>query len=127
MAIFCGLVAFLIIAVAFARMCRGWQIIFRMYFWLLSGARGQERMVDCVVVRRRTICSFPACAFGDLGVENSENFKLLNMVKEELKTENKTVRPSDPLWDWEMTRTIAALYNYGGGILRAGVDDNGNS
>ncbi len=48
-------------------------------------------------------------------------------INEELRIENKSVKPGDPLWNWDMTRTIAALYNYGGGILRAGVDNHGNS
>jgi hypothetical protein len=47
------------------------------------------------------------------------------MIREALKRENKIVKPGDPSWDWEMTRTIAALYNYGGGVLRAGIDDHG--
>lgn len=48
-------------------------------------------------------------------------------INEELRIENKSVKPDDPLWEWDMIRTIAALYNYGGGILRAGVDNQGNS
>ena len=46
--------------------------------------------------------------------------------KEHLFAENKIGQPRAPLWDWEMTRTIAAMYNSGGGILRVGVDDHGN-
>jgi hypothetical protein len=49
-------------------------------------------------------------------------------LKENIFAENKLVKPNDPQsWDWEMTRTIAALYNSGGGILRTGVDDSGNA
>src|SRR6267142_6187176 len=46
-------------------------------------------------------------------------------LKEQLFAENKIGQPKTASWDWEMTRTIAALYNSGGGILRVGVDDNG--
>jgi len=47
-------------------------------------------------------------------------------LKEQLFAENKLDQPGSARWTWEMTRTIAALYNSGGGILRVGVDDNGN-
>src|ERR1039457_2984197 len=46
-------------------------------------------------------------------------------LKEHLFAENKTGASGTPLWKFEMTRTVAALYNSGGGILRAGVEDDG--
>src|ERR1039457_6410872 len=46
-------------------------------------------------------------------------------LKEHLFAENKTGDSGTELWKFEMTRTIAALYNSGGGILRAGVEDDG--
>ncbi len=48
-------------------------------------------------------------------------------LKEDISAENKQVKPGDPRWALEMTIAIAALYNSGGGILRVGVDDNGNA
>ncbi len=48
-------------------------------------------------------------------------------LNETLRDENKTVRPGDPLWEWDMVRTVAALFNFGGGTLRAGVDNSGNA
>jgi hypothetical protein len=47
-------------------------------------------------------------------------------LKEHLFAENKTGDSSTDLWKFEMTRTIAVLYNSGGGILRVGVEDDGN-
>ena len=46
-------------------------------------------------------------------------------LKEHLFAENKTGISGSELWKFEMTRTIAALYNSGGGILRVGVEDDG--
>ena len=48
-------------------------------------------------------------------------------LKESIFAENKTVKPGNPRWAWDMTKAIAALYNSGGGILRAGVDDKGTA
>jgi hypothetical protein len=46
-------------------------------------------------------------------------------LTEHIFAENKTGQSDTLSWKFEMTRTIAALYNSGGGILRVGVDDNG--
>jgi hypothetical protein len=48
-------------------------------------------------------------------------------LTEDIRAENKLVKPNDQRWEWDMIRTIAALYNSGGGILRVGVDDHGNA
>src|SRR6266516_3764620 len=56
----------------------------------------------------------------------SESKTMKLNLKEHLFAENKIGKPGDLLWGWEMTRTIAALYNSGCGTLRVGVDKNGN-
>lgn len=45
--------------------------------------------------------------------------------KESLREELKVTQPGDPKWAWDMVRSAAALFNSGGGILRCGVDTNG--
>jgi hypothetical protein len=51
----------------------------------------------------------------------------MNLIfREQQFVENKIGDSSSPFWEFEMVRTIAALFNSGGGTLRVGVDDHGN-
>jgi len=47
-------------------------------------------------------------------------------LTENLSAENKRTQIGDVNWTWDIVRSAAALYNSGGGILRIGLDDNGN-
>ncbi len=48
-------------------------------------------------------------------------------LREQLLAENKVGKPGSKTWCWDMTRTVASLFNSGGGVLRVCVDDKGRS
>lgn len=48
-------------------------------------------------------------------------------LTETLLIENKETGFGSDLWAWDMVRTVAALFNSGGGTLRVGVNDDGTA